>query len=112
MRRSLEEGERRGRETGQEAVAIIQANDDGGLDQDGAEDAGRIQFRPCSNDGDRQWLAHKYILEVELIDVLKDRSIRHEFLKGSKWFKNTKTYPGESQDKTPSKLVCGINTGG
>lgn len=89
MRRSLEEGERRGRETGQEAVAIIQANDDGGLDQDGAEDAGRIQFRPCSNDGDRQWLAHKYILEVELIDVLKDprwsmreRSIKDEKLEG------------------------------
>ena len=89
MRRSLEEGEGRGRETSQEAVAIIQAKGDGGLDQDGAEDTGRIQFSPCSDDGGTQWLAHKYILEAELLDVLKDqrwsmreRSVKDEKLEG------------------------------
>ena len=90
MKKSLEEGEGRGRETSQEAVAthLIPANDDATwLGPRCCQGHREVQSSPCSNNGDTQLLAQKCVLEVQLTDVLKglmwsERSIKVDKLEG------------------------------
>lgn len=90
MKKSLEEGEGRGRETSQEAVAthLILVNDDTSwLGPKWCQGCREVPSSPCCNDGETQLLAQKCILEVQLTDVPKnrmwsERSIKVDKLEG------------------------------